>query len=480
MSTETRPEIPRSPRHDDLRARLMELYALVVALPVPSDQVIATYFRHHRQLPPGARGFLAATAYALLRQRVRLMHQWQWAGLQSPRFPWDDPGEIPRALPPGAEGALAVLRWLMEDMAAPRTEALKLVASALDAAATWPPNREFPDDPRPPGTAEALNSLRPWSEDLEADRDLRHAPPEVQLAARLSLPGDMLARWVARFGEEETAKLAKALAEPAPLDLRANSLKGTRDELAKKLEALEYPTLKTLLSPHGLRVIKKANLFKLDLFDEGLFEVQDEGSQLVALGLDPKPNWRVLDACAGGGGKTLHLAALMENRGEIFAHDTDAERLEPARKRLRRAGIHNVRFAEPGQAAAVGPFDAVLIDAPCLGLGTLRRNPGLAWRGPLQRRLGEVEALQRACLESYAPLVKPGGSLLYAVCSFEAEETLDLLPVIEAMGFKPSPLGPRLVRNGVRDLAEGLHHLTLLPHVHGTDGFFMARFERLK
>jgi len=155
--------------------------------------------------------------------------------------------------------------------------------------------------------------------------------------------------------------------------------------------------------------------------------------------------------------------------------------LEESRERVRRSTAQNVRLLEPGGAAAVGPFDGVLVDAPCLGLGTLRRNPDLAWRGDLGARLSEVKALQRDCLTQYAPLVRPGGVLLYATCSFEPEET-DLMADWfegEFPEFSPSPLAGALKFHGIKGLAApGAARLTMLPHEHDTDGFYMARWER--
>ena len=189
----------------------------------------------------------------------------------------------------------------------------------------------------------------------------------------------------------------------------------------------------------------------------------------------------MLDACAGAGGKTLHLSALMKNKGEICAHDTRAERAVELKARLRRAGADNVRVLEPKGAAGRAPYDAVLIDAPCLGLGTLRRNPDLAWRGTIATRMADVVAMQWETLRAYAPLVKPGGILVYAVCSFEPEETTELLARFEKEYpmFRPDSLERAFSFNDVQDLVtEGQSQLLLLPHRQGTDGFFLARWKR--
>ncbi|MDK2971978.1 MAG: rRNA (cytosine967-C5)-methyltransferase [Candidatus Sumerlaeota bacterium] len=467
--------LPKSPKHDDLRAHLLELYARLVSTPIPPDHLIARFFRIRQDLlPPGPRAFLAATAYALLRRRYRTLLLHQWAERTEAAFDWPEPGAVPPALKPMEEGALALARWMAEDLGAPPEETRSLV----DAALSLLRRRELPEDEFPMPALGAPEKLaRDFLPRIAADPGLRAAPEHLRRAAALSMPWDLLARWDARYGPEGAEAMVRALGQPAPLDVRVNVLKGTREECADRLAAERHPCAPTPLSPHGLRLTDKANLFRSDLFADGWFEVQDEASQLVAFALDPKPTWRVLDACSGGGGKSLHLAALMKNRGEIFAHDIQAERLDPQRKRLRRADIHNVRFLEPGAAAASGPYDAVLIDAPCLGFGTLRRNPDLAWRGPLPTRLAEIAELQNTCLRAYAPLVKPGGVLVYATCSFEPEETTELLRTLD--GFVPDPLAPRFARYGIDGLVDGEQNdLAILPHIHGTDGFFIARLRK--
>jgi 16S rRNA (cytosine967-C5)-methyltransferase len=473
--------LPKTPKHDDLRAHLLELVARLLAAPAPPDQVIARFFRlRHDQLPPAPRGFLAATAYALLRRRLRTLMLYQWAWRDAPLFPWPEPGAVPAVLTSVEEAAAGLCRWMIEDLGATADEARRLADAALSRLR----RREYPDGefPLPPlGSPEKI--VADLANRLPPDPTLARAPEAVRRAARLSLPADIVDRWAARFGDVEAEALGLALGEPAPLDLRVNTLRGTREECLARLVAEDLPAgAPARLSPHGLRLVDKANVFRSKAFDEGWFEVQDEASQIVAFALDPRPTWRVLDACSGGGGKSLHLAALMKNRGEVFAHDTDAARLEPQRKRLRRAGVHNVRFLEPGTAAASAPYDAVLIDAPCMGLGTLRRNPDLAWRGPLPDRIAQVGALQRDCLRAYAPLVRPGGVLVYATCSFEPEETTLLLEEFLAASpdFRPEPLAQPLERHGIGFLlpAPADATLTLLPHRHGTDGFFIARLRR--
>lgn len=468
-------DLPKTPQHDDLRGHLLELYARLNAAIAPPDQVIARYFRLRPALPNAARGFLAATVYALLRNRIRTLLLWQWAGRSEPRFAWEVPSAIPPVLTPVEEAALALARWMTDDLQAEPAEARSLVDAAIAKFRTRPlPEGEFP----PPETGQPEKCTASFLQAFPAGAQLAQAPSDVRRCARLSMPADILARWTERFGYDAASALAHASREPAPLDLRVNRIKGSRDEAAALLAREGLEAAPASYSPDALRLSSKTNVFRTQAFREGWFEVQDEASQLVGFALDPKPTWRVLDACSGGGGKSLHLAALMMNRGEVYVHDIDAGRLEPQRKRLRRAGLHNVRFLEPGMAASAAPYDAVLIDAPCLGFGTLRRNPDLAWRSPLGGRLEEIAALQRECLRAYAPLVRPDGILVYATCSFEPEETDAVLAGLE--GFAPDSLQRPLGRHGLEQLASGgAHTLLMLPSIHGTDGFFVARLRRL-
>lgn len=468
-----------SPRHDDLRAHLAELYARLVAVPVPPDQLIGRFFRLRPELPPAARGFLSGTVYALLRRRLRTLLLVQWAARDNAMFEWDATGAVPReTLMPGEEAAASLARWLVEDMnVEPRTAANVLRRCLRLLADRQLPAGEYALPELGDMEAIALDVL----ERTRRDPALQFAPAPQQRAARLSLPVDLLDRWTARFGFDRAEAIARAMGEPAPLDLRVNTIRMSRDECRAQLADERLDCELTPLSPDGLRMARKSNVFRTDLFEGGAFEVQDEASQLVARVLDPHPNWRVLDACAGGGGKALHLAALMKNRGDVFAHDTDGERLSAMRKRLRRAGVQNVRVLEPGKAGESGPYDAVLVDAPCLGLGTLRRNPDFAWRGALGTRLREVRELQDECLRMYAPMVKPGGVLVYATCSFELEETTErLAPLLaEGGGFEPAPLAPVLARQGIVGGPGGnAHDWLIAPDEHGTDGFYVARLKR--
>ncbi|MEE1611590.1 RsmB/NOP family class I SAM-dependent RNA methyltransferase [Microvirga sp. CF3016] len=289
------------------------------------------------------------------------------------------------------------------------------------------------------------------------------------------------------FGEDLVPEM-QALTTRAPLDLRVNTLKiSSREEAHDALPHLG--AVETPLSPLGLRIAPSEDgrgpaVQSEPEFLKGWIEIQDEGSQLVALLSGVKPGEQVVDLCAGGGGKTLALAAQMDNHGQIYATDNDARRLAPIHDRLARAGVRNVQVRTPrARADAVtdldGKIDCVLVDAPCTGVGTWRRNPDAKWRlrpGSLEIRRREQEAV----LDRAARLVKPGGRIVYITCSILPEENDDALSAFMERhdGFTPMTMDRALeqtglghLRNVVRPTAHGLQ---LTPHRTGTDGFYAA------
>jgi 16S rRNA (cytosine967-C5)-methyltransferase len=312
------------------------------------------------------------------------------------------------------------------------------------------------------------------------------ADPVDRLAAEASLPRWIAARFASELGLEEARALAAAMNARAPLTVRANALRGTREELAERLGAERVRTERTRFSPWGLVLDGRENAFALQSFKEGRFEIQDEGSQLIALACGARPGWTVVDACAGAGGKSLALAAEMRNKGSLHALDSDPERLDEARRRARRAGVHNLRaraIAAGEEASAqvqdlAGKADLVLVDAPCSGLGTLRRKPDARWRlaeGDPER----FAAIQRTLVARFAALLKPGGRLVYATCSVGKTENDDVADFAEReVGLRPVPIAPLLGAERAAALGAGESRLHLYPHRHGTDGFFVAAFER--
>jgi 16S rRNA (cytosine967-C5)-methyltransferase len=291
---------------------------------------------------------------------------------------------------------------------------------------------------------------------------------------------------VAELGEEEARTLATAMNARAPLTVRANALLGDRAALRERLATEGVGAEPTRFSPWGLVLDGHENAFALPSFREGLFEIQDEGSQLIALACGARPGWTVVDACAGAGGKSLALAAEMRNKGSLHALDTDADRLADARRRARRARVHNLRArviaagaeAEAQLADLAGEAHVVLVDAPCSGLGTLRRKPDARWRlGPGDpARFAEI---QRTLVARFARLLRPGGRLVYATCAIGRTENAEVASFAEReVGLAPVPLAPLLGEERARAAGAEGGRLVLLPHRHGTDGFFFAAFEK--
>ncbi|MGB2867721.1 MAG: methyltransferase domain-containing protein, partial [Bacteroidota bacterium] len=312
---------------------------------------------------------------------------------------------------------------------------------------------------------------------LKKDGDILPADPVDRMAIGYSLPTWMIQRFLVQFPQQVVEQLCRSMNEPAPLTLRVNTLKTTVADCQAALSKVGIQTVPTKLSPFGLQVAKRMNIFSVQAFRDGWFELQDEGSQLLPLIVDPKPTAKVLDACAGAGGKTLEFAALMKNRGEIFATDINGYRLEELKKRTRRAGAFNVRVLELDSLDDLfekyrGYFDVVFIDAPCSGVGTLRRNPGLKWM-VTEDTVKELTEKQVSILHSSAHLVRSGGELVYATCSVFDDENENVVqtflgahPEFKQLGTTPrgNDLGPELKSLPVK----------LFPHVHGTDGFFCS------
>jgi 16S rRNA (cytosine967-C5)-methyltransferase len=323
-----------------------------------------------------------------------------------------------------------------------------------------------------------------------------HAPalptePEREALASATLDGapahvagdfpEWLRESFARAFGDEAAEEGAALAAPAPLDLRANVLKTTREKLIAALaEApkLQEPPSPTPYAPEGVRIPwKQGRTFPWateQSFLKGWFEVQDEGSQLAAMFSEAAPGMQVADVCAGGGGKTLALAALMQGKGQIYAYDVDGRRLAPLKERADRAGAHNIQIRTPMRTRDAledlrGRMDVVFVDAPCTGSGTWRRNPDAKWRlrpNALGKRLEE----QREALAMAAPLVKAGGRLVYVTCSVLPEENEDQVGAFLAAYTDFAAVGlsasfPALARS---------HGLQMTPRLTGCDGFYVA------
>lgn len=275
-----------------------------------------------------------------------------------------------------------------------------------------------------------------------------------------------------------------ALSQEAPVDLRANTLKTSRDALLELLANEGFDAAPTSISPIGIRLKKRAAIFASPLFKSGLFEMQDEGSQVTALLVDAKPGMRIIDFCAGSGGKTLAIAAEMKNRGKILAFDTSAKRLGDLPIRLKRAGVDNTEWhtLKNENDAFIkrhkGMADRVLVDAPCSGTGTWRRNPDAKWR-LTPTDINELTTLQTSILKSAARLVKPGGRLIYSTCSLIKRENENNIETFLHHFPKFRVVCAKKIWDKESNVDDGLppSYLDLSPGVDGTDGFFAAVLE---
>lgn len=307
--------------------------------------------------------------------------------------------------------------------------------------------------------AQSLDRL-PWPD--------RFSDPLGYLAVRESHPRWLVARWLQRFGADAAAALCQANNTPPGTTIRANLLRISRDKLAAALAGEGVVAVAGRLAPESLHVSGGSDLHRLDVYRQGGFIVQDEASMLAARALAPLPGEKVVDACAAPGGKTTHLAALAGDKAQVLAVDVNSAKLSLVKARARSLGLKSISTLQ-GDARDLGRLmpagaDALLLDAPCTGLGVLRRRPEIRWRRRPED-LPLAAARQHELLRGASPAVKPGGRLVYAVCSFEPEETTDVL-----LEFLTSTPGRGW------DLAVPAE--TLLPHVHGTDGFFYAVLRR--
>ncbi len=312
----------------------------------------------------------------------------------------------------------------------------------------------------------------------------REMDPVAYLAVRYSYPRWLVERWLARFGEEETEALLRAGNERPVLVVRANTLRLTRDQLLLYLKAEIPEAAPCKYSPDGI-VLRgfQGRITNLKAFKVGWLQVQDEASQLVSYLVAPRPGERILDACAGVGGKTTHLAQLMRNTGRIYAMDLLPWRLERLKENAKRLGVTNIEVITGDATKAIDAlggnfFDRILIDAPCTGTGVIRRHPDIKWaRGP--EDLVRVPEKQLALLKSLAPLLRRGGVMVYATCSLEPEENEEVISrfLEEVPGFEIEDAKEALPTSAHELVGED-GFMRTYPHRHGLDGFFGARLRK--
>ena len=422
------PHTPRSPAalHRNQVEHASALLGQVLAADAPADAVMKAYFRSNAAMGGRDRTFAAETVFTVLRQ------------------------------------------WRRIEAGAGRSDPRSMVLACLVAQGT----------PLDSLLRVAVADERSWLDSLPARLAAALGPADTA-----GLPDWVFERLSRVLPESEVVALGTSLQQPAPLDLRVNPLRMTRDAAVAALRAEGLDASPTPFSPVGLRLVRKVNLRNHALFAGGAIEVQDEGSQLLAYATDPRPGERIVDLCAGAGGKTLLMGALMQSRGTLYAFDVSAPRLHNLTPRLRRSGLSNVhpRLLQAENDPAVkrlrGTIDRVLVDAPCSGLGTLRRNPDLKWRQS-PRSVEELVAKQDALLRAAARLVRPEGLVVYATCSLLPDENEAVVSrfLEEVPGFSLVAPSEVLASHGI-GLDTG-RYLRLRTDVHHTDTFFAAILRR--
>jgi len=393
----------------------------------PADVKLGRFFKDNRELGVKDRAFVAESVYGVLRRKSLLAYL--------------SDGEDPRKL---------LLAWLL------RVQGMSL--RELDSA---------------------LNKQqKEWAQAIKAK-----SADNIEPAMQADVPQWLWQSLADQYGEEDALTMARSLQQPAPLDLRVNILKATRDEVAQRFASERAEIELTPLSPLGIRMPQKMNISRHPLFVDGKIEVQDEGSQLLAQLVAPRRGEMVADFCAGAGGKSLAMGALMRNTGRIYAFDVSEKRLQNLGVRLKRSGLSNLHSqlitseSDHKLKRLQGKFDRVLVDAPCSGLGTLRRNPDLKWRQTPQD-IAELTAKQQSILGRAARLVKTGGKLVYATCSLLKEENEQIVESFLSSNPEFRPLNASEILAQQQISLDTGNYLKLLPHIHQTDGFFAAVLER--
>ncbi|NBW50140.1 MAG: RsmB/NOP family class I SAM-dependent RNA methyltransferase [Betaproteobacteria bacterium] len=411
-----------------------ELVRLTLKFDHPADAIVSRFFRDNRGLGPRERATLAETVYTVLRKKLLFDHL-------APS------GSGPK------ERRLAILGFYGPG---------DFLRSAL------------------------TDQEKRWLDQCEAVK-----PDDLMERHRHNLP-----EWLVQPLKDQLGDgfwpLVENLNLGAGLDLRVNALKAKRAEVQKELQQAGIKAVPTPFSPLGLRIAGKPALNKNEAFLRGDFEVQDEGSQLLAMLVDAKRGEMVVDFCAGAGGKTLALGAAMRSTGRLYAFDTSAHRLDALKPRMARSGLSNVHPAaiaherDDRVKRLSGKLDRVLVDAPCTGLGTLRRNPDLKWRQTMAG-VEEMAVKQAAILQSAARMVKSGGRLVYATCSVLPQENEAIADAFSAVNpeFVPLSAGEVLSNLKVENAPSlcsggdnGQLYLRLWPHLHQTDGFFAAVWQK--
>jgi 16S rRNA (cytosine967-C5)-methyltransferase len=411
-----------------------ELVRLTLKFDHPADAIVSRFFRDNRGLGPRERATMAETVYTVLRKKLLFDH-----------------------LAPSGSG--------------PKERRLAILGFY--------------------GPGDFLRSALTEQEINWLDQCEKVSPNDLMERHRHNLPEWLVQPLKDQLGAEFWP-MVETLNLGAGLDLRVNTFKAKRADVQKELAKAGIKAVNTPFSPWGLRIAGKPALNKNEAFMRGDFEVQDEGSQLLSMLLDAKRGEMVTDFCAGAGGKTLAIGAAMRSTGRLYAFDTSAHRLDAFKSRLKRSGLSNVHPAaiaherDDRVKRLTGKMDRVLVDAPCTGLGTLRRNPDLKWRQNLQA-VEEMAVKQTAILQSASRMLKSGGRIVYATCSVLPQENEAIAEAFSAANpdFMPLSAGEVLAELKVEAAASlcsggdnNQLYLRLWPHRHATDGFFAAVWQK--
>lgn len=433
-----------------------ELLRLIDDNSLPADRIVYQYQRDRKYLGSHDRRFVVATVFAIIRNR-RLLEVFLERFVEAhPDHNFIDDRDL-RYLPLYATCAFAVEQQLIC-----ADEVIPSVPESL-----W--SMTFP--------SLGLGYFKNW---LTENHSLQFLPRDdvVLLGVKHSFQDWMVEEWEKKLGDE-VEQLLVSLNGQAPTVLRVNLAKTTREGCIQRLQADGISAEPATISPAGVIVKKRFNKHSSPVFKEGLFEMQDEGSQIISLLIDPRPNDIIIDACAGAGGKSLHMAELMKNTGEIIAIDVDGRRLSELEERSARAGAGIIRPVLKDNVVPenfFGKADIVLVDAPCSGVGTIRRNPWFKW-SVTDSLVNHYHDMQNTIMEFNARFVKRNGMLVYTTCSLFSRENEEIVRSFLSRhpDFRMMMPEEKIARYGLQTKGS---FLTLFPHRHHTDGFFFAMLQR--
>jgi 16S rRNA (cytosine967-C5)-methyltransferase len=437
-----------------LIGHVTELLRLIDGSRQPPDRTVSAFLKERHYLGARDRRAVSESVYGMIRSRRYLEAILEEFTLRHPEH---------------AEIETRPTRYLL----------LYLIFTTAIAGASSPSGEALPEMPGGLWSSmfpkADLEETKSW---ITRNAGLEFLPDDqaIRLGVQYSFQDWMVESWLRQY-TSEADQLMQSLNEPARTTLRVNTLKASRDDCRERLRQEGIETEPTPRSSDGLIATKRFTTHSSPAFKEGWFEIQDEGSQLVSIIADPKPGERVIDVCAGAGGKSLHLAALMGNEGKITAMDVETKRLHELMERAKRAGARSIltQVTRTGDGRHVPEAaDLVLVDAPCTGVGTIRRNPGLKW-SVAESDVSRYAARQSDILASSAGLVATGGRLVYATCSLFSGENEEVVAWFLDMHRE---FGVDRSAGSEAGLQSDHGYIRLLPHRHGTDGFFIAVLRR--